>query len=116
MMMPRIAMRRRLLAAGFLVSLVCLGILFADALRAAKGAEDPMGLAGTTAVGPAGQAVTAVFFVLNIPPALLLLALQSMSAMKPLAREIVAYSVTTAAVIGWWWGLAALARRRGKRT
>ena len=105
--------------AGLIVSLGCLLYLFAGAVRSAQpGSGDIMRVDGpTTAVSRSSQIVTLAFAVLNVPPTLVLLALESFmpSRIAPLTREVVAYSIGMLAVIGWWWLLAMLVNRRAEK-
>ncbi len=95
--------------AGLIVSLACLVYLFAGAVRAAQSdSGDIMSVSHTTAMSSASRVVAVAFAVLNVPPAILLIGLESLmpSTVGHLAKEVVAHSIAVVAVIGWWWLLA----------
>lgn len=107
---------RRLLLAGLVVSLACLAYLFAGAVHAARLRPEPFSLEATTAVGTTGRVVTGVFALLNIPPAIVNIALELLlPSIPPLPRTLLVYGVTLVAVLAWWW-LLSLAQRRQKTT
>lgn len=91
------------------MSLACLVYLFAGAIRSAQSdGGDVMSPVHTTAMSHSSRVVTVVFAVLNVPPAVLILGLESFvpSTIKPFVREVVVYSIGLVAVIGWWWLLS----------
>ena len=100
---------RRFFVAGLIVSLACLAYLFAGAVRSAQSdSGDIMSVNHTTAMSGSSRAVAIAFAVLNVPPAILLIGLESLmpSTISLLARAVVAHSIAMVAVIGWWWLLA----------
>jgi hypothetical protein len=57
--------------------------------------------------------VSGTFIVLNIPPTIVFVVLESRlpHSMTPRMREVVVFAAVTVAVLGWWWFLALITRR-----
>ena len=106
---------RPILILGLSISLLCWLYLFAEALRVSRIAtNDITNLSSlTTAVTWHGRVVGFTFFVLNMPPTIVLLLLDRAvpTTMTPATRVIVIYLLIGLVVFGWWL----LARVTGRK-
>src|SRR3954451_13271804 len=94
--------RQILLATGFAVSVTCLVYIIVDGMRE----TDPFSVqTATTAVTRVARVVGGLFCVLDIPPVIIYIILESTlpHSLHPQMREAAVYAVVAVAVLGWWW-------------